>query len=80
MKATGTPKCFSKRLNISEAWLYRLIDTVKEMGSPGNFIRIRKAYTTIAYWGTFDYYDIVATIISGVGTYFLMKALLKNSI
>lgn len=34
-------------------------------------------YEFIAYWGTFDYYDIIATIISGVGTYFLMKALLK---
>ena len=34
LKATGTPKCFAKRLTISEASLYRLIDTIKEMGAP----------------------------------------------
>ena len=37
LKATGTPKTFANRLNISEASLYRLIDTIKEMGAPVEF-------------------------------------------
>ncbi|MFA5327393.1 MAG: HTH domain-containing protein [Prolixibacteraceae bacterium] len=37
LKATGTPKTFAKRLTISEASLYRLIDTIKEMGAPVEF-------------------------------------------
>lgn len=37
LKATGTPKIFAKRLTISEASLYRLIETIKEMGAPVEF-------------------------------------------
>jgi len=37
LKATGTPKCLAEKLDISEASLYRLIDTVKEMGAPVEF-------------------------------------------
>ena len=37
LKGTGTPKTFAKRLAISEASLYRLIDTIKEMGAPVEF-------------------------------------------
>ncbi|MDP2335670.1 MAG: hypothetical protein Q8N05_04305 [Bacteroidota bacterium] len=37
LKATGTPKTFARRLAISEASLYRLIDTIREMGAPVEF-------------------------------------------
>lgn len=36
-KATGTPHNFARRLSISEASLYRLIDTLREMGAPIEF-------------------------------------------
>ena len=32
-------------------------------------------YEFVAFWGTFDYYDIVATILSGFVTFFLMNFL-----
>jgi hypothetical protein len=44
LKATGTPKTFAKRLCISEASLYRLIDTVKEMGAPIEFSICYQSY------------------------------------
>jgi hypothetical protein len=44
LKATGTPKVFANRLNISEASLYRLIDTVKEMGAPVEFSIRHQSY------------------------------------
>lgn len=34
-------------------------------------------YEFIAFWGTFDYYDIMATIFSGIGTYYFMETLVK---
>ena len=34
LRATGTPKTIARRLEISESSLYRLIDTIKEMGAP----------------------------------------------
>ncbi|HCT29771.1 MAG TPA: hypothetical protein DIW31_03330 [Bacteroidales bacterium] len=37
LKATGSPKTLAERLNISEASLYRLIETIKEMGAPVEF-------------------------------------------
>ena len=37
LKSTGTPKKFAKRLNISEASLYRLIETIKGMDAPVEF-------------------------------------------
>lgn len=37
IKATGTPKFLAERLDISEASLYRLIETIKEMGAPIEF-------------------------------------------
>lgn len=37
LKATGTPKKLAQLLDISEASLYRLIDTIREMGAPVEF-------------------------------------------
>ena len=37
LKATGTPKTITRRLDLSESSFYRLIDTIKEMGAPVEF-------------------------------------------
>ncbi|MBW8323717.1 MAG: bacteriocin [Prolixibacteraceae bacterium] len=37
LKSTGTPKKFAQRLDISEASLYRLIETIKGMDAPVEF-------------------------------------------
>ncbi len=34
LRATGTPKKLAQRLDLSEASLYRLIETIKGMGAP----------------------------------------------
>lgn len=34
MKATGSPKEFANNMNISKASLYRLLETMKELGAP----------------------------------------------
>lgn len=34
-------------------------------------------YEGLAFWGTFDIYDIIATIISGLVTYYFMKFISK---
>jgi len=34
MKATGSPKEFANNVNISKASLYRLIETMRELGAP----------------------------------------------
>jgi len=44
LKATGTPKNFARRLSISDASLYRLIDTLKEMGAPIEFSVVYQSY------------------------------------
>lgn len=44
LKATGTPNNFARRLSISDASLYRLIETLKEMGAPIEFSVIRQSY------------------------------------
>jgi hypothetical protein len=44
LTATGTPNNFARRLSISESSLYRLIDTLKEMGAPIEFSVISQSY------------------------------------
>ena len=44
LKATGTPNNFARRLGISDSSLYRLIDTLKEMGAPIEFSVISQSY------------------------------------
>lgn len=34
LKATGSPKEFANNMNISKASLYRLLETMKELGAP----------------------------------------------
>ena len=44
LRATGTPKKLAHRLNLSEASLYRLIETIKEMGAPVEFSIRHQSY------------------------------------
>ena len=44
LRATGTPRILARRLSISEASLYRLIDTLKEMGAPIEFSAYSQSY------------------------------------
>ena len=44
LRATGTPKALAQRLGVSEASLYRVIDTMKEMGAPVEFCIRRQSY------------------------------------
>jgi len=44
LKATGTPKKLAERLDISEATLYRLIETIKKMGAPVEFSSRYQSY------------------------------------
>lgn len=44
LKATGSPKDLSLRLNISESTLYQLLNTMKDMGAPIYFCRNRNSY------------------------------------
>jgi len=43
-KSTGTPRNLARRLSISEASLYRLIDTLREMGAPIEFSVCSQSY------------------------------------
>ena len=43
-RSTGTPKNLAKRMKISEASLYRLIDTMKDMGAPIEFSIYYQSY------------------------------------
>ena len=42
---TGTPKEFSKRLNISESQLYNILDDLKIKGFPIEYSRSLRSYT-----------------------------------
>lgn len=44
IKATGSPKQLSDRLNISERSLYEYISLLKEMGAPLHYDRFRETY------------------------------------
>ena len=44
LRATGTPKTLAQRLGVSEASLYRVIDTMKEMGAPVEFCIRHQSY------------------------------------
>ncbi len=44
LKATGSPHDLARRLAISEASLYRLIDTLREMGAPIEFSFCYQSY------------------------------------
>ncbi len=43
-KATGTPKYLSKKLNISERQVYRLISSLKLMGFPVAYCKQKRTY------------------------------------
>lgn len=44
LKATGTPKVFSKKLNISESILYETIALMKEYGAPIYYNKFLQSY------------------------------------
>lgn len=44
LKATGTPKEFAKRLNISESSLYELLIVMKDLEAPILYCSNRKSY------------------------------------
>lgn len=43
-KGTGSPKELANRLNISERYVYQLINLMKEMGAPIQYCSERKSY------------------------------------
>lgn len=44
LKATGRPKQLAKRLEVSEATVFRMIDTMKEMNAPICYDLTRQSY------------------------------------
>lgn len=44
LKATGRPRELARRLNISEATVFRLIDTMKELNAPILYDLARQSY------------------------------------
>lgn len=44
IKATGKPKNFARKLNISERCLYNTIEIMKQLGAPINFSRTKESY------------------------------------
>ena len=44
-RATGTPSQFAKRLDVSEATLYRCLNDLKELGAPISYCSDRQCYT-----------------------------------
>lgn len=44
LKATGTPKCLARRLEISERSIHRLIEMMKSMGAPIYYSISRQSY------------------------------------
>ena len=44
LRATGSPRNLARRLAISEASLYRLIETLREMGAPIEFSVCYQSY------------------------------------
>jgi hypothetical protein len=45
LKATGTPKQLAKRLQVSEATVFRIIETMKEMKAPVCYNITNQSYT-----------------------------------
>ena len=44
LKATGSPKQLAERLEVSEATVFRMIDTMKEMNAPIYYDLTRQSY------------------------------------
>ena len=44
LKATGSPKILAQKCHISEASLYRLIETIRELGAPVKFSHMHGSY------------------------------------
>lgn len=44
LKATGNPKDFAKKLEISESHLFRILDEMKQIGTPIYYCRTRQSY------------------------------------
>ena len=44
LKATGNPKTLAKKINVSESTIYRLIETIKELGAPVEYNLLYKSY------------------------------------
>jgi hypothetical protein len=44
LEATGTPRDFARKLNISESYLYGVLDEMKIMGLPLAYNRTRLTY------------------------------------
>lgn len=44
LKATGRPRDLAKRLEVSEATIFRIIDTMKEMNAPIYYDLARQSY------------------------------------
>ena len=47
MKATGNPKNLAERLSVSEATVYRVIETIKGMGAPVEYNIRNQSYVYV---------------------------------
>jgi predicted DNA-binding transcriptional regulator YafY len=44
LKATGTPRAFASKLELSERCIYNYINLMKDLGAPIRFCRYRNTY------------------------------------
>ncbi|RIJ46176.1 helix-turn-helix domain-containing protein [Maribellus luteus] len=44
LKATGSPKALAEKLNVSESTIYRIVDTIKELGAPVDYNLVYQSY------------------------------------
>ncbi|MFV0590347.1 MAG: HTH domain-containing protein [Draconibacterium sp.] len=43
-RATGNPKALAKKINVSESTIYRIIETIKELGAPVEYSLSYQSY------------------------------------
>lgn len=44
IKGTGSPRCFAKKLGISERTLYEYLSFMKDLGAPIGYNKFRESY------------------------------------
>lgn len=44
LKATGSPKVLAEKFHVSESTIYRIIETIKELGAPVEYSLVYQSY------------------------------------
>lgn len=44
LKATGSPKALAEKFNVSESTIYRIVETIKELGAPVEYSLVYQSY------------------------------------